>query len=147
VSYHLLVGVLFALAPGGLSAQTTLLYKSRTSGRIDATRAVLSTPTAFERVWREAHANLRTIPELPAVDFEKEIVIVAAMGMQGGTGRDIAITRVRDRGNVTHVAVEVRTLDPKCESFPQIEFPTVMVRVPRTLSTVVFEDRVIEAHC
>ena len=142
-------------APGGQSPSATsystavpfsVLYESD-GGVRHALRGVVDTREEFERLWREMHAGTTPIPEVPTVDFTREMVIVAAMGFQAGVGSKIVITGVRDQGNVLDITVEVRPLPVGCPGYPTVTYPTVMVRAPAKRATPVFHDRVMETPC
>jgi hypothetical protein len=131
----------------GAMVPINVLYQSPNSGIRRALRAVVGTREAFEGLWREVHARTTPTPNLPAVDFAREIVIVASMGFQASVGSEIAITGVRDRSSFLEVTVDVRAFPTGCDTPPEVTYPAVMVRVPATRSTPVFQDRVIETHC
>ena len=130
----------------GAIIPTKVLYSSPNSGIGRAIREVINNPDDFKRVWDEAHRGRTPTQLLPKVDFTREMVIVAAMGWQAAVGSEIAITGVRDTSNTLEVTVELRPFR-ECDAFPEVTLPVVIVSVPSTHSTVVFEDRIIRRKC
>jgi len=126
---------------------TEVVYESPNGGLRRALRAVVDTPEEFERLWREVHAGGSSIPSLPMVDFTREMVIVASTGFQASVGSRIAVTGVRDSSNVLEVTVEVRPFPVGCDGFSAVTYPVVMVRMPASRSTVLFQDHVIQTRC
>ena len=150
-----------SLASGTASGQTAqrtpdsgavpinVLYEGQHSGIERALRAVLTGHNGrseFEQVWREVHSDRPSGVSPPIVDFQREMVIVTSMGFQAGPGSKIAIAHVSDRNSTLEVTVELR---PFCGrvGFPQVTYPVVIACVPFTLSTVVFQDHLIQRRC
>ena len=143
---------------GGQTAQGTpdsgmvpikVLYEAQDGGINRPLRVVLSGdngPAEFEQLWREAHGN-STPMSFPIVDFQREMVIAAAMGFQATIGSQISITRVRKLDRVLEVTVELRPFPTGCSGYPVVTAPIVIVSVPFTLATVVFQDHVIHTTC
>ena len=111
---------------------------------LGAIRAVIQTPLELDRIW----VVLRRAKEQPApvVDFSKEMLVVAGLGWEPGSGYGIRIASARDTARVLEVLVDVMINDCNV-SYSMIDHPTVIVRVPRTQSTAVFRDRVHRRNC
>ena len=87
---------------------------------------------------------LRSPPAMPVVDFQREMLIVAAAGrMSPGDRIQIDSVGVREDLYVVVVSTVV-----ECEPFPADAYPVVIVRVPRDERAVAFsEKRTRAAHC
>lgn len=133
--------------PDGLVVPMRVLYESPNGGVHRPLRTVVDTPEEFERLWREVQAGATPTPSLPPVDFTHEMVIVASMGFQASVGGKIAITGVHDRSNVLEVMVDISPFPVGCDGYPEVTYPVVMVSIPSSHSTVVFQDRVIQTQC
>ena len=46
----------------------------------DAAQQVVRDPAAWQALWARLHVNASPTPALPAVDFAKDMLVVAAMG-------------------------------------------------------------------
>lgn len=107
-------------------------------------RSMVTTREEWERLWHEVHRLGASVPPLPVVDFAREMIIVAAMGIQYSAGGRIAIVRVRDISNTLEATIE---LHPPCDGFAAISYPTAIVAVPLKRVTPVFQDRWIPPRC
>jgi hypothetical protein len=123
-------------------APVKVLYATPDGGVRRALREVVDNPDEFARLWQEVHASTAPTPALPTVDFPREMVIVASMGVQASVGSTIAITELRDHDSMLEVTVELRPF-PCSIGWPMVTYPIVIVSVPSSRSTVVFQDRVI----
>lgn len=80
-----------------------------------------------------AHYAPSQVPALPAVDFDSEMVVIAAAGWRGAQGFDFAIEAVRIDGDVLRVYVLEHW--PSCASLPAPSAPVHVVRIPRVAAT------------
>ena len=82
---------------------------------------------------------------LPAVDFDREMVIVAAAGYRGGVTRPVTISRVVDLADALEVSVELHPVP--CNAYAMVTYPTTAVAVPRTARPVLFRDVLVRVPC
>ena len=104
----------------------------------DAAQQVVRDPAAWQAVWTRLTSNASPAPALPAVDFTKDMIVVAGMGMKGHGGYKIAITAAaEDAGKVT---VEVTETSPgaRCMNAMMMTSPVVVARLPRRAGDVTF---------
>lgn len=104
----------------------------------DATQQVVRDQAAWQALWARLNSNASPAPALPAVDFAKDMIVVAAMGMKGHGGYKVAITAaVEDAGKVT---VEVTETSPgaRCMNAMMMTSPVVVARLPRRAGDVTF---------
>lgn len=107
-------------------------------------RWVIRDPAAWEQAWLQLSGNERP---LPAVDFEREMVLVAAMGERNTSGYEIAIEKVSEDADGIHVEVLESSPGPSCGVFDVLTAPVTMVAVPRTDSAVVWVERSRTLDC
>jgi hypothetical protein len=104
----------------------------------DAAQLVVRDQPAWQALWARLNVNASPAPALPAVDFTKDMLVVAAMGMKGHGGYKVAITgAAEDAGKVT---VEVTETSPgaRCMNAMMMTSPVVIARLPRRAGDVAF---------
>ena len=140
--------VLGGLLAGGCSspavptesiAVTTLAESTDAEGglKTEATFVIRDADT-LRRVWAQVFGS-RTTREVPSVNFNEVIIVIAAMGAEPTTGYEIKITGAtrRDRGVV--VGVTTVSPGPSCAVSQVITYPVALSRLPRTDANVGFE--------
>ncbi len=100
------------------------------SGLRDAGRTAVFDAATFETVWQHAFKGLDPAPPVPAVDFSREFVIVAALGERSSGGYAIDVTGAALQGNV--VVADVLTTSPgkTCVVTRALSQPLDIVKLP-----------------
>jgi PrcB C-terminal len=80
------------------------------SGMTTAQELLINDTETFELTWRQIHARRRPQPELPAIDFETNSVIIVAAGQQSSGGVEIRIDLVYQDGS--NVIIDATTIKP-----------------------------------
>jgi hypothetical protein len=75
------------------------------SGLSEPRREVVRDEAGWARLWEEVHAGVEPRPTLLAVDFSRQMLIVAATGTRPTGGFDVAIRAVSVRGGALEVEV------------------------------------------
>ena len=105
-------------------------------------REVIKTREEFSDFWKRftGQINPSNGPFLmPEVDFTKETVIVAAMGMRPSSGYWILIDGACEADG--QVEVFITRVEDKCgAAFGVVTYPADAVRIPKTDSPVVFRE-------
>lgn len=121
------------------------LLQERYSGLRSPLRAVLQDSASFRDLWDRATRGHRP---LPAIDFNREMVIVAAMGAMSSTGHSIHIQSVQAVRGILRVRVLLTPAAPGCGVGMMETYPIDVVRAPRGNSGVVtFVEQVEEVRC
>ncbi len=123
------------------------LFTEVYSGIKDARRLVIRDAAGWAALW-DAVVGARTPrPQPPAVDFNREMVIVAAMGQRGTGGYAISIDEVRREDD--GLAVVVRETSPGSGCFLTQAFtaPVTAVRLPASDAPVRFIERKETQDC
>jgi hypothetical protein len=121
--------------PGRARAE---LYESRQHSE---TTAVIRTQATWELLWRRAGRG-----PLPEIDFEREMLVVAGLGM-GGWDRDVSIWIDGARPDGLVALVHVRHSVPQLCGRDASRAPVEIVRVARDPRPVVFQQRVEHLNC
>lgn len=109
-----------------------LSSRARTySGIKTRMRFTIRHPQAWKELWTRVHANINTMPELPNVDFDEQLVIVATMGETQNVLYKTHIERVTLEGGAASVLVNEETPDSSCMVQPAKGTPLDMYVAPR----------------
>lgn len=91
----------------------TLLHQSNPGQAGESRREVIRDPETWKRVWVELREGSALPAEPPAVDFARDMVILAAMGTQGCVSR-VTIREVSRQGNELVVDLLEAPPAPNC---------------------------------
>jgi hypothetical protein len=136
---------------------TRVVYRARNTGFVDAARLVVRDSATWRAVWARllARGDPRRAPppaDTPVIDFERELVVVLAQGLQGDCSEGIAVDSVYRVGQGPDVVVVVRqraVLGP-CGCLTDLREPAFAVRVQHERVAELrlrFEERPLENVC
>ncbi len=136
-------GFLAAAACGGASGPRPLapvlatqqLYYDDGGGFPDSTRMVVRDQTTWIDIWARATYDQTSPPPVPAIDFNRDMILVAAAGRMR-PGDRISVDSVGVRSNLFLVMVRV----VQCSDFEADAYPVTIVRVPKDEKQVVFSE-------
>jgi hypothetical protein len=130
-----------AVAAVGLAGEPMAVHEvlaTVDSGMETPAGLLLGDTEAWAAVWEGifAHYESSQVPALPAIDFDAEMVVIAAAGWRGAQGFDFTIEAVHVDGDVLRVYVLEHW--PSCASLPAPSAPVHVVRIPRVAATPEF---------
>ncbi len=105
-------------------------------------RFVVRDQAEWEEQWRRITPNLydgagrASQPPAPPVDFTREMILIAEMGLKGSHGFDLKIDRAVDRGSAIEAVVWHFSPGPSCAQAADNETPTDVVRIPATAKPI-----------
>ncbi len=111
-----------------------------------ATNLVIHDQASWQNLWTEMTRNMSPAPSLPAIDFEKDMALVASAGES--TGLSIAITGA-GQSSSGEIVVDVTITHPGKGCFvPQvITTPVDIATIPRSAANIVFKTTIKEHNC
>ena len=103
----------------------------------------INTEEEWGRLWNSMHAvmkpeasrtagSINPVPELPKIDFEKEMLVIAFQGMQSTGGHAIEVTNIEKKDNVVGVTVKETSLGKECFTTQAITSPFHIVKIGKT---------------
>lgn len=113
-----------------------LLYDDQTGYR-DSVMMVVTDPATWGAVWRQANENQASVPQIPAVDFGRHMVLVVGAGRMS-PGDQIRVDSLGARGNAFIAVVRITE---ECQPFPADVYPLEIVKAPRDTREVLFDIR------
>jgi len=117
------------------------------SGVVDSTRLVIRDPRRWREYWARIHSPFVPPPREPEIDFNREMVIVAALGRRPSLGYDILIrSATRDSGGIE---VQLRRSKPGlgCPVGAAITEPIDLARIPASDLRVRFTELITATPC
>ena len=104
-------------------------------------RAIIRTQSEWREVWGRLAAGTIPPPEPPAVDFERRMVIMAALGVKPTGGYAIEIEDVRATPDSLYITVFETSPGPGCITTQAFTAPVAVVAVERHPGEPVFRER------
>src|SRR5687767_7096449 len=139
-----LFSILLALA--GLlqlnSAESTAMRtieKGGFSGIQSATNIVVTNATQWTDIWKTHSAQKQPAKPAPEVNFEKETVLIVALGRKPTGGHSVEIKSVEQSGNKVLVTATTRAPRPGGIQIQALTAPFHIVAVPKLTGEVQFK--------
>jgi hypothetical protein len=135
--------------PGsGQPVAFSLVYADLYSGVRAPRQEVVVQPARWQAVWDEIMSDGRSPkPPIPSVDFDRNVLIVAALGESPDACKNIDVESVRLSGDILQVAIKEVRSPMSCSCPPVVVEPVRVVAVPRLTTKVAFTRRsVIEGR-
>ena len=111
-------------------------------------RWIIRDDASWEELWRRLMSNEVTPKSLrPTVNFQQQMLVVAALGERPTTGSSITIVAVRSNGQTLTVETLIVTPASPCVGATEITSPVDVVSVPLGLMPIVFVERHQQKVC
>jgi hypothetical protein len=124
------------------------VHREQSTGVKGKHAEIISRADVWQRTWDEIVSNRSPKPPLPAVDFEKNILIFAAMGETADACRSLVIDSVERRNGELLVSIKETRPPASCSCPPVTVQPVHVVSVPRAATGAAFLYRsVTEGNC
>jgi hypothetical protein len=117
------------------------------SGIADPERRVVADAHDWAALWQRIHAGVSPMPPMPDVDFEKEMILAAALGSRPSGGYSIRIERLRGGDGVLEALVSRTTPGRDCMVIAAVTAPVDLVRVPRIDQPISWREEAEERTC
>lgn len=120
---------------------------SYNSGITESQRLVVRDQATWQQVWNDVYKFTFPAPALPAVDFTREMIVVAALGQRPTGGYSIFIDGATE--TATGVTVNVRSVSPgsSCAVTLALTNPVDIARVSRREAAVSFAETAATQNC
>lgn len=122
--------------------------KEQFSGVMQRRAEVIALQSRWVQVWDEITSNRSPKPPLPNVDFEKELLILAAYGNTGDSCRDVQIEKVDRVNGALAVSILDKQRAANCPVCPPVTAqPVHVVSIPRAATGVSYSWRPTTIAC
>jgi hypothetical protein len=123
------------------------IAQSSYSGYGEPARQLIEDGDTWSAAWAKYNAGVTPQPPLPAVDFTRYDVVLAAMGGRGTGGYSIAVTRVATATDYLYVEVTSTSPGSRCFVTESLTQPVDIVRIPKPHSPLMFVERSVTTNC
>lgn len=117
------------------------------SGITDSERLVIRSMGSWSAFWSRLHANITPEPDLPSIDFERQLVIAAAMGLRSTGGYGIRVEEVSRTGEDIEVVVVESSPGPGCLTTQAFTAPATAIAVALPVGNVEFVEEAKTHEC
>lgn len=117
------------------------------SGLNDSVRAVIRDSAEWSAVWKGIMRPFYPTPRLPQVDFDRDMVVVAALGARSTGGYDIVIEGARQDDSTIEIALRTSSPAPGCPVSAATTQPVDLATIPASSRAVRFRERSIIVPC
>jgi hypothetical protein len=122
-------------------------YFRYNSGLSSPAREVVRDEGAWSALWARMVAGHHPFPPAPAVDFGREMLLVAALGQRATGGYAVRIESVTRSGGELVAHVAERRPGPGCGTTQAVTAPADVVAVPRSARPVRWAVREVVTEC
>lgn len=113
--------------------------KNTNGGFQELTQEIYTNQTAFEKAWKLAWSNFSDPTPIPIVDFNKNVVVLVALGMRNNGGYQLKINSVSEEPNQIIVDYTETTPNPKCTYSQSIVFPYEFISFEKSSKKIEFK--------
>jgi hypothetical protein len=117
------------------------------SGIPDSTRLVVRDTLAWLSTWRQINRPFLPPPAPPAIDFTREMVVVAALGNRPSEGYDVVFEDAVEDSVGLEIGVRVVTPAGGCPVNASVTQPVDLARIPASARPVRFRQRNVVVPC
>ena len=117
------------------------------SGLTESARIVVRDADHWREVWRAIWRDHSPGPPLPPVDFERELIVVAALGQRPTGGFSILLESAARAGSGAVVSVRTTAPGPRCGTTAALTEPVDIARLPRVEGEIRFEEKTESHNC
>jgi hypothetical protein len=108
------------------------LARSEQSGLTEPQRSVIRTEQAWEAAWYGINVYRMPKPPAPEVDFEREMVVLVALGERTSAGHAVEVVSVEREGGFLRVLARATAPAAGSDQAAVLTHPYHAVRVPRS---------------
>ena len=119
-------------ADGAHTSPSRSLKKGAFSGIHEPRQEVVKNADAWQKVWKQHVTATGESDKIPAVDFSKEMVVVATMGTKRSGGYSIEIVDVDAKGKTLKISVKKTSPPPDAMTIQALTAPFHFVAVPKS---------------
>lgn len=113
----------------------------------DSLRAVVRDSVLWRQMWDRINQPFFPRPALPAVDFRREMIVVAALGARPNGGYDVVIESAEQDSTGIEVALRRASPAPGCPVAAAVTQPADLARIPASGQPVRFRERTVIVPC
>jgi hypothetical protein len=108
---------------------------------------VITSNDEWSTFWKNVHAGVMPMPDAPAIDFSKEMVVAVMMGRQGNGGHEVNVTGIVE--DVARINVYFQETSPgrDCLVTEALTYPLHVVKMMKTPKPFSFQGTTVIRNC
>jgi hypothetical protein len=111
------------------------------SGFDQPARLVVRDAATWQAVWNQVFLRELPVPPLPAIDFSREMIVVAALGSRSTGGYSVLLDGAAEAADGTAIAVNSISPGARCVVTTAFSQPVDIARLPLRQGAVSFVER------
>jgi hypothetical protein len=145
-------GALDGTASPGIKLQVTRLRSEPypfavVSGLRQSTRIIVRDDATWQSLWSTIWIGASPVPAAPAIDFSREMLVVAALGSRSTGGFGILVDSAARASDGITVWIRTIAPGPSCGTTQAFTQPVDLARLPRIDAVVRFTDTPVVTDC
>src|SRR5687768_16513290 len=136
-----------ATPPAQRSPEVAMVGYRHTSGFDTREHLVVRDSATWATTWTRLLGSHSPKAPLPAVDFSREMIVVASMGTRSSGGYSIGVDRVFAARDTVFFRVREQSPGPRCGTTAALTAPVGLARVERTTRPVEFVVSSVISDC
>jgi len=110
-------------------------------------RLVIRDAESWSAAWKKIVCQQQPAPAVPAIDFHREMVVLAAMGTKPDGGYAIAIDEVRKVDDDLSISIVEKSPASGCTVLAVLTAPVALIAMPRFDGDVEFVESSVTVPC
>lgn len=110
-------------------------------------RTVIRDSTAWRKLWERINRPFIPAPALPAIDFDREMIVVAGLGTRPSGGYDVVIEDAEQDSTGIQISIRVATPASGCPVSAVTTQPIDLARIAASDQPVRFRERGVVVAC
>jgi hypothetical protein len=127
--------------------ELAMLHYRFTSGLDQPGQIVVRDSATWVRLWPEIGRNHSPAAPLPAVDFSREMLVIASMGSRSSGGYAIWVENATVANDTLRIALREQSPGPRCGTPAMLTAPVALARMERTDLPITFMTTRGTSHC
>jgi hypothetical protein len=119
----------------------------QSSGIDEPRQSVLRDADGWAAIWQRIYGRSRPVPSVPFVDFEREMVVVVALGRQQSGGYAMRVDRAILEGATTVIVVHTESPGEGCIVTNALTSPVDIAKLPLLPDPVEFRFEASSRNC
>lgn len=118
---------------------TSVIAESNNGGFVEKMNRIITNIDDLDKAWGKAFVNYERKKPIPVIDFEKQVVLLVAMGEKSNGGYSIKVGSVTNNTKNTVVTVLETIPGESCPTPSVMSYPYQLVLMPKQDSEVIFK--------
>jgi hypothetical protein len=125
----------------------TVLSEGSNGGFDKDTLILIRSNDEMNENWRKLFSNFVELPDMPAVNFSNQMVVILNMGEKNNGGYNISVTSVVEKELQLAVYADYISPGPNCLVAEVISYPFTVIAIPQKDKLVAVSKKAVVSEC